>query len=323
MRDVVVIGGGLAGLSACYELEKHKIRYTLIEVKPRLGGSIISSEEQGFVMDGGAFAIQDDGIRDTVAAIGLDPDALFDMGGQTVGFTAGTESLIHTLADKLTQGRLMRMAVSSIGHMDNRFTICMENGIMYDAGSLIIASPARFTERMFYTFVPTISDHLRDYHYDTIFRVSLGYHKRDVPNQLDEIYDMCFPFAFMTDHASRVPDSDHVLIQVGVRAHQTTPHEQVINEVIQRYGLGDHPIVQRVHYWSEADPLSCYDDQHGNILQTIRESLPDGVYLVGSDYMETCPQHKGVVSLRERIEQGQVVATSAINYLKGRKHGNS
>ena len=51
MRDVVVIGGGLSGLSACYELEKQQLPYTVIEVKRRLGGGIRSTFEAGFIME--------------------------------------------------------------------------------------------------------------------------------------------------------------------------------------------------------------------------------------------------------------------------------
>ena len=36
MRDVVVIGGGLSGLAACYELERCGAAYTVIEVKAAL-----------------------------------------------------------------------------------------------------------------------------------------------------------------------------------------------------------------------------------------------------------------------------------------------
>ncbi len=322
MRDVVVIGGGLTGLAACYELEKRNIRYTIIEVKPRFGGSIISSEDSGFVLDGGTFAIKSD-LTPFLENFGMSDDDLFEMGDGIVGFKQGTDSLIKTLSSKLTKGRLMRMAVSSIGRLDNRFTICMENGIMYDAGSIIVASPARFTERMFYTFVPEISERLRDYHYDTIFRVSLGYHKDDAPESLEEIRDMCFPFAFMTDHPSRVPDDDHVLLQVGVRTKPTTSHEDIINEVIQCYGLGDNPLVKRVHYWSEADPLSCYDDDHRDNMKAIREALPEGVFLVGSDYSDAPPQYKGVANLSERIVQGQSAALSAMEYLKAIRNANA
>jgi len=318
MRDVVVIGGGLTGLSACYELEKQKIRYTVIEVKPRFGGSIISSHEDGFVLDGGAFAIQSPDDIALLDDLGL-RESLYTVDENIFAFEDGTETLITALADKLTRGRLMRMAVSSIGQLENRFTICMENGIMYDAGSIIVASPARFAERMFYTLAPEVSARVRDYHYDTIFRVSLGYHKDDVPDELGEIFDMCFPFAFMTDHPTRVPDSDYALVHVGVRSQHDTDSDNIVTEVIQRYGLGDNPLVKRVHYWSEADPLSCYDDNHADNIKAIREALPDGVYLVGSDYTLTPPQHKGVARLDDRVRQGQDAAQSAIAYLKAKK----
>ena len=42
MPDVIIIGGGLTGLSAAFELEKLGIAYTLIEVKGRLGSNIVS-----------------------------------------------------------------------------------------------------------------------------------------------------------------------------------------------------------------------------------------------------------------------------------------
>src|SRR5690606_24684503 len=126
MRDVVIIGGGLSGLSACYELKKHKIRYTVIEVKPRFGGSIISTQENGFIMDGAGFATQN---ADWAILKELDlEDALFEVNPGDVGFQSGTESLITAFASKLTKGRLMRMAVSSIGEVQGRFAICMENG---------------------------------------------------------------------------------------------------------------------------------------------------------------------------------------------------
>ena len=322
MRDVVVIGGGLSGLSACYELEKHKIRYTVIEVKRRFGGSIISSKEQGFIADGGAFATQQIPDWSILKELGLD-DALFDVGVGDVGFKGGTESLVSALASKLTQGRLMRMAVSSIGRLKGRFMICMENGMVYDAGAIIVAVPARFAERMFYTFVPEISKRLRDYHYDTIFRVSLGYHKHDLPDPLGSSYDVIFPFLFSTDHPARVPDQNHLLIQIGVRAHINSDPDQIVEEVLHQFKWGENPIFKRVHYWSEADPLSCYDDDHHENMLAIKNLLPDGISLIGSDYSEAHPQHRGVALLDDRIRQGKEAAQSAIKYLKAKKNANS
>lgn len=217
----------------------------------------------------------------------------------------------------------MRMAVSTVGVVHDRFAICMENGMMYDAGALIVAVPARFAERMFHSFVPEIADRLRDYHYDTIFRVSLGYHKRDLPDWIGQAYDMNFPFLFSTDHVSRVPDRDHLLIQVGVRGTPNSDPDSIVQEAIRHYGWGAEPMVKRVHYWSEADPLSCYDDHHHENMTAIKTSLPEGVSLIGSDYSEVHPQHKGVARLDDRIQQGQQAARQAINYLKAKKNANS
>ena len=288
MRDVVVIGGGLSGLAACYEMEKHKIRYTVIEVKPRFGGSIVSGQAEGFTYDGGVFASQNTEKWSILEELGLE-DALFDLGAGDVGFKDGTESLIQAFASKLTKGRLMRMAVSSIGALDNRFTICMENGMMYDAKSIIVAIPARFAERLFYSFVPEISERLRQYHYDTIFRVTLGYHKRDLPTPLGEPYDVNYPFLFSTDDPNRVPDADHLLIQTGVRARSTADPEHAAQDVIHHFGWGDNPIFKQVHYWAEADPLSCFDDNYHENMIAIKKLLPAGISLIGSDYSEALP----------------------------------
>jgi protoporphyrinogen oxidase len=322
MRDVVVIGGGLSGLAACYELEKHNIRYTVIEVKPCFGGSIVSGQEVGFIFDGGVLATQNKFEDSLLHDLDL-TDALFDVGDGDIGFTMGTESLITAFTNKLTKGRLMRMAVSSIGQLQGRFTICMENGMMYDAKSIIVAIPARFAERLFYSFVPEISERLLDYHYDTIFRVSLGYHKRDLPTPLGRLFDMDYPFLFSTDHKNRVPDSDHLLIQVGVRAQVKSDPEHAIEEVIHHFGWGKTPILKKVHHWAEADPLSCYDDTHHDNMMAIKKLLPDGISLIGSDYGEAYPQHKGVARLDDRIRQGQDAAQQAITYLKARKNAKS
>ncbi len=52
MAEVIIVGGGLTGISAAWELEQQHIPYRLIEVKNRLGGSIVTRCEAGFVLDG-------------------------------------------------------------------------------------------------------------------------------------------------------------------------------------------------------------------------------------------------------------------------------
>jgi oxygen-dependent protoporphyrinogen oxidase len=51
--DVVIVGAGIAGLAACYELHKRGVSFTLIEAGPRTGGVVLSEQVDGFVIDAG------------------------------------------------------------------------------------------------------------------------------------------------------------------------------------------------------------------------------------------------------------------------------
>ena len=64
--QVLVLGGGIAGLAAAYELHQQKIPFTLLEAGTRLGGVIFSEPVDGFNIDGGPDALliqKPDGIK--------------------------------------------------------------------------------------------------------------------------------------------------------------------------------------------------------------------------------------------------------------------
>jgi oxygen-dependent protoporphyrinogen oxidase len=50
---IAVIGGGIAGLAAAYELSRRQIPFVVVERAPRAGGVIFSEEIEGFTIDGG------------------------------------------------------------------------------------------------------------------------------------------------------------------------------------------------------------------------------------------------------------------------------
>lgn len=52
-RHCLIVGGGIAGLSAAWEFEQQGVPYTLIEVAGRLGGMIETAYFDGFVAEGG------------------------------------------------------------------------------------------------------------------------------------------------------------------------------------------------------------------------------------------------------------------------------
>ncbi|MDE2775743.1 MAG: FAD-dependent oxidoreductase [Chloroflexota bacterium] len=314
-RDVVVIGGGLSGLAACYELEKRGAAYTVIEVKRRFGGGIRSVLEAGFIMDASAFAfrplldhtlLNDLSLRQRVVPI--DDEACV--------FRDGSASLIRALEARLQGGRLMRMAVSSIGRLGERFTICFENGIMLDAGALILALPARYAARALWNLAPEAAKQLAGFQYESIPRVSLGYHKRDLPATIEDALGDRFPFIISTDQCGRVPDRDHQLIQVGLRGYAGMTADDAIRAVTGHFGWRGTPIVWRVGYWTEADLLSDYGDSHRHCIRAIRDLLPPGLSLIGSDYCFEAPTIRGIARLDERIGAGRSAARAALDYLR-------
>jgi oxygen-dependent protoporphyrinogen oxidase len=73
---VVVIGGGIAGLSAAFFLKDEPVRVTVLEGAPRLGGKLSASDVAGVAMDEGAEALlarRPEGIE-LVTAVGLGGD---------------------------------------------------------------------------------------------------------------------------------------------------------------------------------------------------------------------------------------------------------
>ena len=55
--DVVVVGGGIAGLSAAYELQRRGVPVRLLEAAQRLGGVILTERFDGWVVDAGPDAL--------------------------------------------------------------------------------------------------------------------------------------------------------------------------------------------------------------------------------------------------------------------------
>src|SRR5918996_1033789 len=53
MLDVIIIGGGIAGLSAAYELARRNVPFLLLEGRVRVGGVVLSEEVDGFTIDAG------------------------------------------------------------------------------------------------------------------------------------------------------------------------------------------------------------------------------------------------------------------------------
>src|SRR5512135_3689323 len=60
--DTIVVGGGIAGLTATAYLAKTGLRTLLCEKEPSCGGLINSFERNGFIFDGGIRAMENSGV---------------------------------------------------------------------------------------------------------------------------------------------------------------------------------------------------------------------------------------------------------------------
>jgi protoporphyrinogen oxidase len=323
MRDVVIIGGGLSGLSAAYELEQLKVPYRLIEVKKRLGGSLTSVRVDNFTVDNGAFAFpsQDDftfldelGLGNTLYKVNggqdratTDAPQAARLNRQWVAFPAGTQTLIDALSSKLNGTIMNKMAVSSLGKANTKYTICLENGLMLNTNAIIVAAPARYAERMFRTLRKPLSQHLFEYTYDTITRVSLGYRREDIDLPPSLPWDMAVAFYWWTDHPDRVPPG-HILLHVGLRTDaRLAASESLIGAVHEQLKAVHEPVMGHVSHWAEADPLPPHMSDFREKVSHIRNMVPAGMALVGSDY--------NGLSLSARFNAGRAAARNIADWL--------
>src|ERR1700680_503091 len=64
--DVVIVGGGIAGLAAAYELLRRGVPFVVLERASRPGGVIVTEELDGFTIDAGPDSLliqKPDGIK--------------------------------------------------------------------------------------------------------------------------------------------------------------------------------------------------------------------------------------------------------------------
>lgn len=74
MKDVVIIGAGIAGLTAAYELSKDSVDFHVIETSDRVGGNIKTKKVDGFSIEEGPYTLTSSGkdVLGLVSELGLD-----------------------------------------------------------------------------------------------------------------------------------------------------------------------------------------------------------------------------------------------------------
>jgi predicted NAD/FAD-dependent oxidoreductase len=303
MRNVVIIGAGLSGLSAAYELSKLGQQFTMIEVKPTLGGSIKTVNHNGFIFD-------QTQMLHTINNQALFDDYLMEFNllqdvhyhdDQRLSFDGGTDSLIREFSRTFEAPIMQRMAVSTIGQIDqDKFGICLENGMLLDAKSVIVATPARYAERIFHTLNPQISYQLLDYRYDTITRVSFGYENPPEDMSFDVPEDSPIVAIDVIKGGVRIPSEQGIIVQVALRMAQHDLPQDPVGEIAALMGWELNPQADYIATWEESDPSQWRLDEHIPKLEAIQQLLPRGVAIANSDFVAT----RSAPTLDDRLLQG-------------------
>jgi len=122
--DVIVVGGGIAGLSAAYELHSRGLSFVLLERTSRAGGVIVSEEVDGYTIDGG-------------------PDALLAQKPEAIALCEEIglhNRLVPTKPPRLAfiqrAGRLHQLPTSSVLGIPTRLSPFLRTGLFTWAGKL-------------------------------------------------------------------------------------------------------------------------------------------------------------------------------------------
>ncbi|GAB1421311.1 hypothetical protein MASR2M15_14680 [Anaerolineales bacterium] len=313
MVDITVVGGGLAGLAACATLEAQQIDYRLIEVKGVLGGSIQTVRYEETLIDTGIFAFDEAEKNALEQGLGLE-DAFFPI-NRGFAFKQGSVVLIDHFRKQIQQPILYRMAVSSVGYEDGDYLLCLENGMLLNSKAILLAVPARYLERMFYGYIPELSEIFRSFYYDYLMRVNLIYEeeKGQIPDSMPPSMDI--PFLYWTDSAYRVA-AGHLLMQLGVRVFDHFNEVQILESIRRSFGFEHAPVYSHMSLWREADLMSPLGSDHGQQMEAIKQLLPEGIAICGSDFRQNPSFPKGLGRVMSRIEEAQAESLRLIEYIK-------
>ncbi|MEQ8548908.1 MAG: NAD(P)/FAD-dependent oxidoreductase [Cyclobacteriaceae bacterium] len=167
-EKVIIIGGGLAGLTVAHELKKQGVNALLLEACDRLGGRIFTKRTGELTFELGAtWVFQDEQLKELINELGLDiypqylsGDALIKYAPTMALQQAPTDSLMHgaiyhkiaggtgaiiqALADKLAPSRInLNSQVKSITYDGESITLRTQDGQQFETERLVIAAPPK------------------------------------------------------------------------------------------------------------------------------------------------------------------------------------
>ena len=216
--------------------------------------------------------------------------------------TTGLAEIVEKLVESLTLNNAdlrLNTKVLKITNPQLRYVVELEDGSNLEADSLVLATPAFVSGRLLASIDPSLASDLQSIPYVSTATVSLAYHLRDVPRDLDG-YGYVIPRReerralactwTSTKFPHRAP-AGYALIRVFVgRAGQDIPWNEsdlltLAKEELQlTLGIHAEPLLHRVFVWDKAMPQ--YNLGHPETLSRIDAALENhpGLALAGNGY---------------------------------------
>lgn len=165
-EEVIIIGGGIAGLTAAYMLKKQGLNPLVIEAGNRLGGRIYSKTNGNHLFELGAtWIFQDEILKQLIEALGLElypqylrGDALIKYDPSTAiqrsptdslmngaiyhKVKGGTGTIIQALADQLDAHHiLLNKKVIALSYQNDVISLAMDDNSIIEGTKVIITIP--------------------------------------------------------------------------------------------------------------------------------------------------------------------------------------
>ena len=184
LEEVIIIGGGIAGLTAAYRLKKQGLKPLIIESNNRLGGRIYtkSTGTQSFEL-GATWVFNDEAIKELLEELGLTLYPQYLKGDALIKYDPsmpiqksptdslmngvsyhkvinGTGAIIQALSDQLDADRILfNKKVVALEYKNDHVTLTIGDGSVVICANVIIAVPPNVIADQI-TITPTLNNHL-------------------------------------------------------------------------------------------------------------------------------------------------------------------
>jgi protoporphyrinogen/coproporphyrinogen III oxidase len=218
---VAVVGAGLAGLSAAWELHRAEVDVVVLDAGRHPGGMIVTERRDGFVVEGGpdGFLAAEPDIQDLARALGIE-DRLVDqvargsalwtgrrletlpegraaelLGIQGVAdsglsrgfrsFAAGMADVVDALVARLAPRLRTTQGVTAVARAQRGWRLSFTGGSSLDAEAVILAVPAWVAARLLAGLGVSAARALDTVLYAPSITVSLAYRADQVPGTFE------------------------------------------------------------------------------------------------------------------------------------------